>query len=117
MLDWIRFWLTAILMLVGLFLLLIGVVAQYRFHYVLNRMHGASMGDSLGLLMVLLALCVSANDGWLILKYLLVTLFLWLTSPTGSHLIARLELTLNEHPEEQMDFIDLTSSQKEARDE
>ena len=44
MLDWFRFVLTAVLMLAGLFVLLVGVVSQYRFRYVLNRMHAASMG-------------------------------------------------------------------------
>ncbi len=107
MLDWIRFILTAVLMLAGLFLLSIGVISQYRFHYVLNRMHAASMGDSLGLLLVLSGLCVSSNDGWLIAKFLLASLFLWLTSPTASHLIARLELTTNEHPEQEMEMINL----------
>lgn len=107
MLDWIRFGLTAAFMLVGLFLLAIGVVSQYRFQYVLNRMHGASMGDSLGLLMIVAGLCLSCNDGWIIVKFLLAALFLWLTSPTGSHLIARLELTTNEHPEQEMERIDL----------
>lgn len=51
MLDWFRFVLTAVLMLAGLFVLLVGVVSQYRFRYVLNRMHAASMGDSLGMLL------------------------------------------------------------------
>ena len=111
MLDWVRFWLTVMLMLCGLFFLLIGVVAQYRFHYVLNRMHGASMGDSLGLFLVLVSLCVSTNDGWLIVKYLLVTVFLWLTSPTASHLIARLELTTNEHPEQEMEILTLDAEE------
>lgn len=82
MLDWFRFVLTAVLMLAGLFVLLVGVVSQYRFRYVLNRMHAASMGDSLGMLLVLTGLCISQNDGWVILKYLLTALFLWLTSPT-----------------------------------
>ncbi|MEG0740975.1 MAG: monovalent cation/H(+) antiporter subunit G [Clostridia bacterium] len=104
MLDWIRFGLTAVLMLSGLFLFCVGVVAQYRFRYVLNRMHAASIGDSLGLLLMLLGLCLSAGDLWLVLKYALVALFLWLTSPTASHLIARLELTLNEHPEQEMEM-------------
>lgn len=107
MLDWFRFVLTAVLMLAGLFVLLVGVVSQYRFRYVLNRMHAASMGDSLGLLMVLTGLCLSCNDGWVIVKFLLTALFLWLTSPTASHLIARLELTTNEHPEQEMEMIDL----------
>ena len=74
MLDWFRFVLTAVLMLAGLFVLLVGVVSQYRFRYVLNRMHAASMGDSLGMLLVLTGLCISQNDGWVILKYLLTAL-------------------------------------------
>ena len=106
MLDWIRFGLTAVLMLAGLFLLLTGVVGQYRFKYVLNRMHAASMGDSLGLMLVVCGLCISAPDGWVIAKFLMTALFLWLTSPTGSHLIARLEMTINEHPEAEMEMIE-----------
>ena len=106
MLDWIRFGLTAVLMLAGLFLLLTGVVGQYRFKYVLNRMHAASMGDSLGLLMIICGLCISLGDGWIIAKMLMTGLFLWITSPTGSHLIARLEMTVNEHPEEEMEMIE-----------
>ena len=106
MLDWFRFVLTAVLMLAGLFVLLVGVVSQYRFRYVLNRMHAASMGDSLGMLLVLTGLCISQND-LSAAKTLLIFVFLWLTSPTGSHLIARLELTTNEHPEQEMEMIDL----------
>ncbi len=106
MLEWIRFGISALFMLAGLFFMATGVVAQYRFRYVINRMHGASMGDSLGILLVLLSLCLASGDGMLIIKYMLVTLFLWVTSPTASHLIARMELTLNEHPEEHMELID-----------
>ena len=103
MLDWIRFGLTVALMAFGMFIIFTGVLAQYRFKYVINRMHAASMGDSLGLLLVLLSLCVSMNDGWMILKYLLVALFLWITSPTASHLIAKLEIMTNEHLERHME--------------
>ena len=94
-------------MLAGLFVLLVGVVSQYRFRYVLNRMHAASMGDSLGMLLVLTGLCISQNDGWVILKYLLDGAVPVADQPTGSHLIARLELTTNEHPEQEMEMIDL----------
>ena len=106
MLDWIRFVLTAVCMVCGLFLLLTGVIGQYRFHYVLNRMHAASMGDSLGLLLMSVGICISQNDPFVIIKCLMVALFIWLTSPTGSHLIARLELTLNDHPETEMELIE-----------
>lgn len=105
MLEWIRFVLTAALLLGGLFLMMTGVLAQYRFRYVLNRMHAASMGDSLGLLLIVCGLCLNAPDGYVVVKFLLVSFFLWITSPTGSHLIARLEMTLNEHPEEEMEVV------------
>lgn len=105
MIEWIRFFLTALLFLGGLFMLLSGVVAQYRFHYVLNRMHGASMGDSLGLLLMMLGLSISQNDGFVIAKYLLTAFFLLLTSPTAGHLIARLEITTNDNPETEMELI------------
>lgn len=105
MLDWIRFGLTALFLVAGLFLMVTGVYAQFRLKYVLNRMHAASMGDSLGLLLVICGLCISAPDGWVVAKFLLTALFLWVTSPTGGHLIARLELTLNEHPETEMEVV------------
>ena len=106
MLDWIRFFLTAGLMLCGLFLMITGVIGQFRLKYVLNRMHAASMGDSLGLLLIIAGLCISAPDVWVVCKFLLTAGFLWITSPTGSHLIARLELTLNEHPEHEMEVLE-----------
>ena len=106
MLDWIRFGLTAVLMIIGLFLMITGVLAQFRFKYVLNRMHAASMGDSLGLPLVFIGLCISAPDWVTIAKLVLVFLFIWITSPTGGHLIARLELTSNEHPENEMEAVE-----------
>ena len=106
MLEWIRFYLTAAFLLLGLFLMITGVIGQFRFRYVLNRMHAASMGDSLGLLMIIVGLCISAPDGWVIVKFLLTAFFLWITSPTGGHLIARLELTLSEHPEHEMEVVE-----------
>ena len=106
MLDWIRFFLTAALVLSGLFLMVTAVVAQYRFKYVLNRMHAASMSDSLGLTLMYAGLCLSAPDGWVIAKFALIVFFLWITSPTAGHLIARLELTSNEHPENEMEVVE-----------
>ena len=106
MLDWIRFVLTAVLMIAGLFLLASGVLGQFRLKYVLNRMHAAGMGDSLGLPLVFLGLCISAPDWVTIVKLVMVAMFIWVTSPTGGHLIARLELTSNEHPENEMEVVE-----------
>ena len=106
MLEWIRFGLTAVLVAAGLFLMITAVVAQYRFKYVINRMHAASMSDSLGLTLMYAGLCISAPDGWTVVKFIMIIGFLWITSPTAGHLIARLELTSNEHPEKEMEVIE-----------
>jgi multicomponent Na+:H+ antiporter subunit G len=95
MLDWIRLGLSCALMLGGLIILTTAVIGLYKFDYVLNRMHAAAMGDTLGLMLCLLSLTVSALDVWMALKLLLIICFLWLSSPVGSHLIARLEVTIN----------------------
>ena len=104
--EWIVFVISALLLITGLFLMLSAVVGQYRFKYVLNRMHAASMGDSMGLGLVLVSLCLASGDGWLIAKYLLVVLFVWLTSPTAGHLIARLEIATDSQYQDEMEIIE-----------
>lgn len=104
--EWIVFAISALLLITGLFLMLSAVVGQYRFKYVLNRMHAASMGDSMGLGLVLVSLCLAGGDGWLIAKYLLVVLFVWLTSPTAGHLIARLEIATDSQYQDEMEMIE-----------
>ncbi len=95
MLDWLRFVLTACLLTSGLLILMTAVFGVYKFDYVLNRMHAAAMGDTLGLLFCLLGLTISAPDLFTALKLILIISFLWVASPVNSHLIARLEVTIN----------------------
>lgn len=95
MIDWVRFILTAGLLISGLLILITSVIGVFKFNYVLNRMHAAAMGDTLGLLFCMLGLAVSAPDLWTMLKLLLIICVLWVASPVSSHLIARLEVTLN----------------------
>ncbi len=97
MLEWLRFSLTALLLVCGLFVLTVGVIGVYRFQYVLNRMHAAAMGDTMGLLLAMLALIVSAQDIFTALKLLLIVVFLWIAGPVSSHLICRLEVATNDH--------------------
>ena len=95
MLEWIRFVLTAGFLLGGLIFLTTSVIGTYKFDYVLNRMQAAAMGDTLGILFCLLGLGFSSPDVWIGLKLLLIIIFLWFSSPVSSHLIARLEVTIN----------------------
>ena len=97
--EWIRFLAGGILLLLGLLIFLIQMVGVFRFQYVLNRMHAAAMGDTLGIGCCLLGLIVMRGFSFTSLKLLLVIIFLWFSSPVSSHLIARLEVTTDEEPE------------------
>ena len=95
MLEWIRFILSAALIIAGLLVMCLGVIGVYRFKYVLNRMHAAAMNDTMGIALVMLGLIVMSGFTFTSLKLLLVIIMLWLSSPVSSHLIGRLEITTN----------------------
>lgn len=97
--EWIRFIVGAVLLLISLLIFLVQMIGVFRFKYVLNRMHAAAMGDTLGIGCCLLGLIVMSGIGFTFLKLLLVIIFLWFSSPVSSHLIARLEVTTDEEPE------------------
>lgn len=97
--EWIRFLAGGVLLLIGLLIFLIEMVGVFRFRYVLNRMHAAAMGDTLGIGCCLLGLIVMKGFCFTSLKLLLVIVFLWFSSPVSSHLIARLEVATDEEPQ------------------
>ena len=83
--------------------------------YVLNRMHAAAMGDTLGIGFSFLGLMIMSGWNFTTLKLFLVILFLWFSSPVSSHLIARLEVTTNEDKEKQYRVIKLDELEKEKQ--
>ena len=93
--EWIRFSVAAVFIISGLVFELLAVSGVYRLKYVLNRMHAAAMGDTLGISLVLIGLIVIRGLSFDSLKFILIIFFLWLASPVASHLIARLETTMN----------------------
>ena len=96
--EWIRFLAGGVLLVIGLLIFLIQMIGVFRFKYVLNRMHAAAMGDTLGIGCCLLGLIVMKGFSFTSLKLLLVIIFLWFSSPVSSHLIARLEVATDEEP-------------------
>lgn len=99
-LQWIRFIVGTLVLLLGLCTFVIEVFGVFRFHFVLDRMHAAAMGDTLGIGISLLGLIIFSGFNFTSLKLLLVILFLWFASPVSSHLIARLEVSTDEELEE-----------------
>ena len=96
-LEWIRFGAGVGLLLIGLSIFLLELIGVFKFSYVLNRMHAAAMGDTLGLGACLTGLILLSGFNITSVKLALVLVFLWLASPVSSHLISRLEVVTNEH--------------------
>ncbi|MCD8082757.1 MAG: monovalent cation/H(+) antiporter subunit G [Clostridiales bacterium] len=111
--EWIRFVIGGVLLLCGLGIFAIEMLGVYRFRYVLNRMHAAAMGDTLGIGFSIVGLIVMNGFHLTSLKLFLVVAFLWFSSPTSSHLIARLEFTTDEAREEHYRQVELTELEKE----
>lgn len=101
MLDWIRFLVAAVLILAGLFFMITALFGVNKLRFILNRMHAAALGDSLGILFVFLGCILMIGWDMIIIKYVLVILFFWLAGPVATHLIARLEVTTNEELKEE----------------
>ncbi|MDO4332697.1 MAG: monovalent cation/H(+) antiporter subunit G [Eubacteriales bacterium] len=99
-LEWIRFIVGAVVLCIGLVTFALEVFGVYRFHFVLNRMHAAAMGDTLGIGISLIGLIIFSGFNFTSLKMFLVVVLLWFASPVSSHLIARLEVTTDEELED-----------------
>lgn len=98
--ELVRFVVGTIVLVLGLLTFALEVFGVYRFKFVLNRMHAAAMGDTLGIGISLLGLMIFSGINFTSLKMLLVVLFLWFASPVSSHLISRLEVMTDETLEE-----------------
>lgn len=111
--EWVRFLAGALLLIAGLVIFAIEMIGVFRFKYVLNRMHAAAMGDTLGIGFSLVGLILMSGVNFTSLKLLFVIVFLWFASPTSSHLIARLEVTTDEQPQEHYRVVELRELEAE----
>jgi multicomponent Na+:H+ antiporter subunit G len=73
----------------GLFFLLVGTIGILRFPDLYTRAHSAAKCDTLGAILCLFALMLYSGFNFSSLKLLLTIVFLWITAPTATHLIAK----------------------------
>jgi len=99
--ETVRFVLAAIFLISGLLFMTMAVVGMYRFHFVLNRMHAAATADTFGLLLSMIGLILWKGIGFEALKMMVIVVFFWISGPVSSHLIARMEVSVNENLEEE----------------
>lgn len=89
--EWIRFWIVALLTLLGILTLAVAIFGTFRFKFALNRIHSAAMADTLALLLFIAALILARGIAPVSLKLLLVVSLQWCTSPISSHLLTKFE--------------------------
>ena len=116
-LEWIRFMIGAGMLLCGLGIFLIEVYGIFHLDYVLNRMHAAAMGDTLGISFSLIGLMIFFGFNFTTLKLALIVIFFWFASPVSSHMLSRLEVTTNENLKEHCSvYEDLSRLEAELKD-
>ena len=89
MIETIRIIVTVGLVAVGCFFLTVGTVGLIRLPNVYNRMHATSKPTTLGTATIFLAGFVHFGPGGDGLTSLIGIVFLFLTVPTGAHMISR----------------------------
>ncbi|MFI3176838.1 MAG: monovalent cation/H(+) antiporter subunit G [Eubacteriales bacterium] len=103
-LEWIQPLLGILLVLIGLIILILEFYGVFRMKYVLNRMHAAAIGDTLGISISIYGLIILNGFTLTSLKLFLVVIFLWFSSPVSSHLIARLEMETSKNEDQYMEL-------------
>ena len=81
--------LAAAFVCLGVFFLLMGAIGLVRFPDFYARMHAAGKCDTLGALLVLVGLAAYEGLSLASAKILLIAVFVFLTSPTATHAVAR----------------------------
>lgn len=95
-LNWFRMILSAACLITGVVFSALSVFSVTRFKRALNQMHAAAIGDTLGLLFVVLGLILVRGFSMDSLKLVIVLLFFWVTSPVCSHMVSRMEKTTSD---------------------
>lgn len=108
-----RFICCLICTVLGMFAIISGVVGVFRFRYSLSRLHAAALIDTAGIFFMLLGLMFATCDAVANVKMFLTIVLLWLTSPVSSHMLCRLEVTINDDLRKEMEVDDIEAVEKE----
>jgi len=77
------------LLVAGALFCVIGGIGVLRFPDFYSRLHGAGVTDTLGAGLVLTGLMVQGGLSMVTVKLVMILAFLWLTSPTATHSVAK----------------------------
>ena len=84
--------LSAVFLVAGGLVLIIGAVGMIRFPEFFTRLHAASVIDTLGCMLVILGLLLQSGFSIVTIKLVLIVVFILFTSPTATHALAKAAL-------------------------
>ena len=84
----IRMGASALSIIVGMLFVFAGTLGVLRLPDFYTRLHAAGITDTLGVELILLGLIIQSGFSQMSLKLLMVSFFLFLTSPTATHAVA-----------------------------
>lgn len=118
MLELVRQAVVVLLTAAGLFFFTVATIGLMRLPDVYTRLHATTKGDSLGGALVLLGMAVYGGLELDTLKLLLIIVFVWLTTPTASHLVGKAAYRTGVRPHtgefKVIDYRDHTSDDGES---
>lgn len=93
-----------LMILAGAFFLLVASIGIVRFPDFFTRIHAMGKGDTLGIILILLGLCVHEGFTLNSAKLLIALVFVALTNPVATHALARSALWYGLKPKLNFDL-------------
>lgn len=95
---------TAFLLVVGAFFLLVGSWGLAKLPDMMRRLHGPTKATTLGIGAILIASMIHASGerGYLSFHELMITLFLFLTAPITAYMITKAHMLVDEDTRKQL---------------
>jgi multicomponent Na+:H+ antiporter subunit G len=101
MVDIILNILIAFFLISGLFFYVVGTVGLIRMPDVFCRMHATTKADTLGAGLIFTGLMIWQGFSFVSLNIFIILVFIWLTTPTAAHAIAKSEYLAMKKKEEE----------------
>lgn len=82
----------------GSFLMVVSGIGLLRFPDFWSRTHAASVGDSGGMILLILGMCLQSGLTLITVKLIIMGMFLIITGPTATHAVANAALVTGWRP-------------------
>ena len=87
-----------ICILAGSFFMVVAAVGCIRFPDFWSRLHAVSVGDSGGMILLILGMCLQSGFTLVTVKLIIIGLFIFITGPTATHAVANAALVTGWRP-------------------